>query len=103
MRAARIANVVLETWLFLSAFLWPHSGAHFTNSWLCGLLVVTFALCALRWSDVRYANTVMAIWLFISAFALPSEQPGTVWNNVLLSIAVFIISLVPQPDELGGI
>ena len=49
---------------------------------------------------VRYLNTLLAIWLFISAWALPTTQVGTVWNNVLVAIAVFIVSLVPSgPGE----
>jgi hypothetical protein len=45
---------------------------------------------------VRYLNTLLAIWLFISAWALPSRSPGTIWNNVLVAIAIFIVSLVPS-------
>jgi hypothetical protein len=49
---------------------------------------------------VRYLNTLLAIWLFISAWALPSVSAGTIWNNVLVSIAIFVLSLIPSsPNE----
>jgi hypothetical protein len=91
----RIINVILGVWLFISAFAWPHTHAQMTNTWICGVLCVIFALVAMAVPWVRYLNTLLAIWLFISAWALPMESPGTVWNNVLVAIAIFIVSLVP--------
>src|SRR5579883_2620360 len=93
--AARILNVVLGVWLFISAFAWPHTYAQMTNTWVLGVLCVIFAIVAMFVDQARYLNTLLAIWLFISAWALPTESPGTVWNNVLCSIAIFIVSLIP--------
>jgi len=92
----RIINVILGVWLFISAFVWPHTSAQMTNTWVCGVLCVIFALVAMAVPWVRYLNTLLAIWLFISAWALPSVSPGTIWNNVLCAIAIFIVSLVPS-------
>ena len=92
---ARALNILLGVWLFISAFLWPHADAQRTNTWICGVLVVAFALIALGVPLVRYLNTLLAIWLFISAFALQSISVGTVWNNALIAVAIFILSLVP--------
>ncbi len=94
--AARGLNVLLGIWLFISAFVWQHSMAQFTNTWILGVLCVIFALISMRFSDVRYLNTILAIWLFISAFALAGNRPGTVWNNALVAIAIFIVSLIPS-------
>jgi hypothetical protein len=93
---ARVLNVLLGIWLFISAFAWPHSAAQRTNTWIVGVLCVIFALAAMAMSSARYLNTVLAIWLFISAWALPTVSVGTIWNNVLVSIAIFIVSLVPS-------
>jgi hypothetical protein len=95
----RIANAVIGVWLFISAFVWPHMDPQRTNTWVCGALCVVFALVAMAVPWVRYLNTLLAIWLFITAWALPSGTPGTIWNNVLCSIAIFIISLVPSAAE----
>jgi hypothetical protein len=92
---ARIVNVVLGVWLFVSAFLWPHSYAQMSNTWIVGALCVVFALVAMRVPEARYLNTILAVWLFISVWALPSISLATQWNNALASVAVFIVSLVP--------
>ncbi len=92
----RIINVILGVWLFISAFIWPHSRAQMTNTWILGVLCVVFALVAMAVPWARYLNTLLAIWLFISAWALPTVSAGTVWNNVLVAIAIFIVSLIPN-------
>jgi hypothetical protein len=97
---ARIVNVVLGIWLFISAFAWPHTSQQMTNTWILGVLCVVFAIVAMSVPAVRYLNTALAVWLFISAFALPSLHAGTVWNNVLVAIAIFLVSLVP--NEVPG-
>lgn len=92
----RIINVILGIWLFISAFVWAHTQAQMTNTWILGVLCVIFALVAMAVPWVRYLNTLLAIWLFISAWALPTVSVGTIWNNVLVAIAIFIVSLVPS-------
>lgn len=93
---ARIANIVLGVWLFISAFLWPHTQAQLTNSWVVGLAIIAVALIALAAPPVKYINTALAIWLFISVWALPAEAAGTQWNNAIVAILVFLFSLVPE-------
>jgi hypothetical protein len=98
----RIANVVLGVWLFISAFLWAHGTPQFTNTWILGALCVLFSLIATRYEDARYLNTALAVWLFVSAWALPHVSIGTVWNNALVAIAIFFVSLVPSGRRLPG-
>jgi hypothetical protein len=98
-QGARIVNLVLGIWLFISAFVWPHTTAQMTNTWILGVLTVIFALVAMRFPPVRYLNTILAIWLFISAFALHRLNNGTVWNNALLAIVIFFLSLVPSTEQ----
>jgi hypothetical protein len=99
----RILNAIIGVWLFISAFVWTHSQAQLTNTWICGVLCVVFALIATAVPPARYLNTLLAIWLFISAWALPTASAGTIWNNVLCAIAIFIVSLVPNtPTEVTG-
>lgn len=100
-QGARVVNIVLGIWLFLSAFMWSHSASQMTNTWVCGALVAIFAAIAFAVPVVRYVNTVLAIWVFISAFALPIVSRATVWNNALVAIAIFIFSLVPAGVERG--
>lgn len=92
----RWLNVVLGAWLFISAFSWPHGEAQFVNSWLIGIAMVIAAGTAIRYDGARYVNSVLAAWLFVSAWALPTFSTATFWNNVLVGVAAFIISLVPR-------
>ncbi|HWV39722.1 MAG TPA: SPW repeat protein [Vulgatibacter sp.] len=94
--AARIANIVLGVWLFISAFLWSHTQSQLTNTWIVGLAIIAVALIALAAPPVRYVNTALAVWLFISVWALPSESAATQWNNAIVAILVFLFSLVPE-------
>jgi len=95
-RSARIVNVVLGLWLFLSAFLWPHSAAQMTNTWSMGLLCVVIAIVAMTYPVTRFANSVLGVWVFLSAFALPTTSSATMYNNALVGIAIFIVSLIPS-------
>jgi len=98
---ARGINILAGVWLFISAFILPHEVAMFTNTWILGILAVIFAIVAMRYAPVRYLNTVLAIWLFISAFALPHVSDAPVWNNAIVAIVIFVISLIPQARTAG--
>lgn len=93
--AARGINIALGVWLFISAFIWPHNYSQFTNSWVVGVLCVGFALIAMYAPAARYLNAALAVWLFVSAFALPVISRATIWNNVLVAVAMFVVSLLP--------
>lgn len=90
----RVASVILGIWLFISAFIWPHTYEQMTNNWILGVLCVAFGLIAMRIPEVRYLNTILAVWLFISAWVLPTLQV-TRWNNAIVAIALFFVSLTP--------
>jgi hypothetical protein len=100
--SARLLTAAIGVWLFISAFVWPHTLSQRTNTWICGVLAVIFALAAMREPQSRYLNTILSIWLFISAWALPRMSAGTVWNNVLVAIAIFFLSLMPSMTEGRG-
>ena len=92
-----ILNAMFGVWLFISAFLWPHTLPQFHNGWILGVLVTAFALAAIagvRWA--RYVNFALGIWLFISTLALPRSSGGTTLNNVLVAAAIIITALLPE-------
>jgi hypothetical protein len=97
---ARIISIILGIWLFISAFAWMHTYAQMTNTWILGVLAVAFAIIATRVPEVRYLNTILAVWLFISVWALPATSTATMWNNALVALAIFFVSLAP--GYLGG-
>lgn len=95
----RYANIVLGAWLFLSAFLWTHYDGSFTNTWLVGALIAAFAIGALRAPALRWVNTALSAWLILTTlFAWPALT-GTLWNNVLVGVLVFILSLMSGTDQ----
>jgi hypothetical protein len=100
---ARVVNVVLGAWLFISAFAWPHTNTQMMNAWIIGVLCVILTFVAMNAPSVRYLNTALSVWLFISALALQQARASTVWNNVLVAIAMFLASLVRGPNGREGI
>lgn len=102
---ARWVNVVLGAWLFISAFVWRHSDAQFTNTWVVGLLIVAAALLGIRYSWGRYINMGLAAWLFLSTLFFPRIASATLWNNLIVAIIVFAMAVAPTRIErrrIGG-
>lgn len=98
---ARFVNLVVGVWLFVSAFIWPHTYASRENTWIVGALCALFALIALKSPPVRWLNTVLSVWLFFSVFAVYHLSGGTFWNNLIAAIVMFIASLVPSHAMSG--
>jgi len=92
--AARVLNLLLGVWLFISAFVWPHTVAARTNTWILGVLIVVFALIAMAQPMARWLNTLAAIWLFFSTLAISHMSQATVINNIIVAIVVFILSFI---------
>ena len=58
-QGARIVNLVLGIWLFISAFVWPHSTAQMTNTWILGVLTV---ISGLGWLAFLWPPLANALW-----------------------------------------
>jgi hypothetical protein len=97
-RSSRYLNILAGLWLFASAFIWRHSAAQFTNTWVMGIIVAAIAAIALAWPAIRYLNTLAGAWLIISAFALPAITAGTRWNNFIVGVVVVTLSLAGAPS-----
>jgi hypothetical protein len=91
----RIINAMLGGWLFVSAFLWPHSPASFTNTWVVGALLAFSSLFAFR-TAARLACATLAIWLVLSTFAIAPRTPLTVWHNLAVALAALISMFLPR-------
>lgn len=87
-------NAALGFWLLCSALLWPHSTLQMTNALVCGAVIVVASLAATRYPQTRYISSVAAVWLLLSGWALPMTTSTTFWNNLLISFAVFFVSLI---------
>lgn len=98
---ARAASAILGLWLFLSAFLWPHTFFDQTNAWVMGIAVVTlamFGLSGLTWA--RYANAAIGAWLMVSAILAPRVATATFWNHLLVGFGLVIFGLSPTLRDL---
>ncbi|HEX3866835.1 MAG TPA: hypothetical protein VHV78_08790 [Gemmatimonadaceae bacterium] len=91
---ARIVNVILGAWLFISTFAWPHTAQSRINTWSLGLLIVLFAIFSIAQPTVRRLNTMAAVWLFFSSLAISQLAQATAWNNMIVAIAVFVVSFI---------
>ena len=96
---ARLATVMLGLWLFLSAFVWPHSAISQTNSWGLGLIIAAIAAVGTPSPALRVVSSVPAIWLFFSSLWMEHVTVATMWNNAIVAVLVLILSLVPTRDR----
>jgi hypothetical protein len=95
----RIFNALIGMWLFVSAFVWPHYQGEGALTIICAVLTFILAIASFYTIGARYANIVVAAALFIGTLALPAMTRATVWNNVIVAVAVLFSSLVDRGPE----
>jgi hypothetical protein len=95
----RIFNALIGVWLFVTAFMWAHNRAEGTLTVVCGVLTFILAIASFYTIAARYANLVLAAALFIGALALPSANRATLWNNVIVAVALLASSLLDRGPE----
>ena len=97
----RLINALLGLWLFVSAFLWPHTSTQRTNAWVVGMLVVSAAVVGVTGRIVgRLVNATLGAWLILSAILLPRTSPATFWNHLLVGAAVAFFAMLARLSDL---
>jgi hypothetical protein len=92
----RVLNIGLGLWVFVSAFLWPHSRAEQYNAWVVGIVVVTAGLAAVEGSVwARSINAACGAWLAASALFLSRAGSVTAWNNLAAGLCIAAVALSP--------
>jgi hypothetical protein len=91
--SARILNVLIGTWLFLSAFAWPHSPTQKVAALACGVLTMLSALASIFYPRVRYLTAVLAVVLFVSSLSTAARYDVTFWHNAVVAIGIFVVAL----------
>ena len=94
--SARIFNVLIGTWLFLSAFGWPHTPAQGMTTLICGALTLLTALASIFYPRVRYLTATIAVVLFVASLATAVRYDMTFWHNAVIAIAIFTIALLDK-------
>ena len=95
----RILNVLIGTWLFISAFAWTHSPLEAAFTMACGGLSVVFALATIYHGAFRYMNAGLAVLLFIATIVLSTWRGPTMWHNAVIAIAMFVVALTDGSPE----
>jgi hypothetical protein len=92
----RIINVLIGTWLFFSAFAWPHSTPQGMTALVCGAMTVLLSLATMYFSGIRYLTAVVAVMLFVTSLATADHLDRTFWHNSIMAIAIFVNALIDR-------
>ncbi len=85
---------MLGLWLFVSAFVWPHTTFHFWVSLVVGAMIVFDTILALFDDAGRILNWLFAIYLVLTTLTVHSVSRASVWNGVIVGIAVFVVACI---------
>lgn len=99
---ARYANMALGLWLFVSAFIWPHTMATRLNTCIVGVLVIVAATMATGIGLLRQLTGVLALWLLLTTALVYPASHITFWNNILVACGVLALSRIPNESERGA-
>jgi hypothetical protein len=97
--STRIINVLIGTWLFISAFMWAHAPLEAAFTMACGGLSVVFSLATIYYRSFRYLNAGLAVLLFSSTIVLSGWRGPTTWHNAVIAIAIFVLALFDGTTE----
>ena len=89
-------NLVLGGWLFMSAFLWPHSDVQRLNAIIAGGLAAIFALLSTRARVIHYLSAAVGAWLFWFAWFFSSRNLATAYNEMAVGLAMFCFAILPD-------
>jgi hypothetical protein len=93
---ARIFNVLIGTWLFLSAFAWPHSHGQFLATVICGAVTVLVSLASIYFGGLRYFVAVIAVMLFVTSVTSATRWDTTFWHNGIVAISIFVAAMTDR-------
>jgi hypothetical protein len=98
-RIARVANVLLGVWLFISGTLWAQPQAARLDSYILGAAIALVAIVSTWFERFRFVNAALAVWL-ATATGLVFELSGAAaYNGFLVAMAVFYFSLISNRGE----
>ena len=90
----RVAIVMLSVWVLFSGNMWPHTRANQINNAAVGAALFYFAVISMHHEWARWVTLALGLWLFAFTAFISSSNPATFWNDAMVALAVFILSLV---------
>lgn len=89
-------TLVLGGWVFMSAFLWPHSDVQRFNAIIAGGLAAIFALLSTRARVMHYLSAAVGAWLFWFAWFFSSRNLATAYNEMAVGLVMFCFAIIPD-------
>src|SRR5580765_4714178 len=90
----RVAVVVLSIWVLFSVNAWPHSRPEQINSAAVGAALFFFGAISIRHEWARWVTLGVGLWLLAFTPFIDRGSGVTFWNNAMVALAVFILSLL---------
>ena len=90
----RVAVLVLSVWVLFSGNAFAHTRPNQINSAAVGGALFFFGAIAIRHEWARYVTLALGIWLFAFTAIIGRSDPIIFWNNAMVALAVFVLSLV---------
>ena len=98
---ALVLRLLVSTWLFVSAFLLPHSTATAWNALVVAALMAAVSFLAFAMPGrpgIRWWNAVLATWLMAAAILMPHVSLVTMLHDVGVGMLAGALSLaLPAP------
>jgi hypothetical protein len=90
-----LLSAALGVWLMFAPAVFGTQARAADSDHLVGALVVTFAVIAIGevGRAVRFLNVLFGTWLLIAPWALSGFAAGARWNDVLIGVALIVLSL----------
>jgi len=90
----RVAVMLLSIWVLFSVNAWPHPRANQLNSAVVAAGLFYFGALAIRHEWARYVTLALGLWLFLFTAVISHGGPITFWNDAMVALAVFVLSMV---------
>jgi hypothetical protein len=92
---ARTLSLVLALWEFFTAFAIPRARPSFAAAWTLGLLAAVLSVVGMFRLPARFGTLAVGLAVLASAFVLHHRTSYAWWNDVVVGVALALVSLVP--------
>ncbi len=102
-------NILIGTWLMISAFALGLGGALFWVTFLCGVFAVLLEAGSFWRRDARYGTTLVGLILLLAGFAtaftgsaVTGARDNGFWNAFFCGLALVVLSLAVRTRVKAG-